>query len=95
MKMVLVNMGDQLAVIRFNEGPVALKGVFENMGVQSGKFMSKALYHKDGESLYRVSKKHSQKGKQCKKQVKRLRKGYKYNKCKAEGDTYVAGGFDT
>lgn len=63
MKIVLVNMGDQLAVIRFNEGPVALKGVFENMGVQSGKFMSKALYHKDGESLHCVSKKHSQKGK--------------------------------
>ena len=35
MKMVLVNMGDQLAVIRFNEGPVALNRVIENMGVQS------------------------------------------------------------
>ena len=56
-------------------------------------FMSKVLHHKDGEHLYCVLKKHSQKGKQRRKQVKRLRKGYKYNKHKAS-DTYVAGSFD-
>ena len=84
----------QLAVIRFNEGAVALKGVLENMGIQSGKFMSKALHLKDRERLYHASKKHSETGKQRRKQVKRLRKGYEYNKRKAEGDTYVAGGFD-
>ena len=38
-------------------------------------FMSKVFHHKDGERLYRVLKKHSQKGKQRRKQVKRLRKG--------------------
>ena len=80
-----------LAVIRFNEGAVGLKGVLENMGIQSGKFMSKSL---DLKGLYHASKKHSQTGKQCRKQVKRLRKGYEYNKRKAERDTYVAGGFD-
>ena len=83
----------QLAVIRFNEGAVALKGVLENMGIQSGKFMSKALHLKDHDRLYHASKKHSQTGKQRRKQVKRLKKGYEYNKRKAEGDTYVAGGF--
>ena len=33
----------RLAVIRFNEGAVGLKGVLENMGIQSGKFMQVAL----------------------------------------------------
>ena len=55
----------------------------------------KALHHKDHERLYHASKKHSEKGKWRRKQVKRLRKEYEYNKRKAEGDTYVAGGFDT
>ena len=56
-----------LAVIRFNEGAVGLKGVLENMAIQSGKFMSKSL---DLKGLYHASKKHSQTGKQRRKQVK-------------------------
>ena len=45
----------KLAVIWFNEGAVALKGVLENVGIQNGKFMSKALHLKDHDRLYHAS----------------------------------------
>ena len=83
-----VDCAVQLAVIWFNEGAVALKRVLENENSVYVKHLN------DHECLCHASKKHSQKGKQGRKQVKRLRKRYKCNKPKAEGDTYVAGGFD-
>lgn len=76
-----------------NEGAVALKGVFENMGVQSEKFYVKGFASQGWWTLIPCIQETLSKGKQRRKQVKRLRKGYKYNKRKAS-DTYVAGGFD-
>ena len=81
-------------MIRFNEGAIALKDVMENMGIVSGKYMDKALNRKESERLYHASKKHSEKGKERRKQVKRTKKGFEQKKRKIEGYTYIAGGFD-
>ena len=73
------------AVIDFNEGSESLTNVTEALGIRSGTFMESSFEDKDALQLKMKNIKSSEKGKQRRKKLRAIRKGFQDKEREEEG----------
>ena len=87
----VLEMGTNSAVLEFNEGSSGVSSVFQHFGITNGYSFNLLSEKRDRERVAKSSKKTNKEGKQKRKTIRAVKKGY-IDKEK-DKDCYMPGGF--